>query len=111
MGIPALGAAFDAMSYVRGFVAVDEVGRAVRSREVRYLNPADKVLEDMFTGWRRQQLSRNLAFATIDSRERLVRRFVGYTNEMPWLWTVSHVDEFFGGLRSEHDLRRSTIRS
>jgi integrase/recombinase XerD len=102
---------FDACRRAGTSVAVDDVGRAVRSRQLRYLNPADQVLEDMFTGWRRQQLSRNLAFATIDSRERLVRRFVGYTNEMPWQWTVSHVDEFFGSLRGEHDLRRSTIRS
>lgn len=92
-------------------MAVDELGRVIRLGSVRYLNPADQVLEDMFTGWRRQQLARNLALATIDARERLVRRFVGHANEMPWGWSVAQVDEFFGDLRAEHHLRRSSIRS
>src|SRR3954453_24256851 len=65
----------------------------------------------MLSGCRHQQLARNLALATIESRERLVRRFLGFTNEMPWCWTVQHVDEFFGDLRAEHALRRSTVRA
>ena len=56
------------------FVAIDELGRVIPLGRVRYLNPADQVLDEMFTGWRRQQLARNLALATIDGRERLVRR-------------------------------------
>lgn len=90
---------------------IDDLGRVIGLDRVRLLNPADQVLEDMFSGWRRQQLSRSLALATIDGRERLVRRFVDYTNEMPWLWTVAHVDEFFGDLRAIHARRQSTIRS
>jgi hypothetical protein len=66
-----------------GFMAVDDHGRVVPFETVRYLNPADQVLEDMFTGWRRQQLARNLSPNTINSREQLVRRFLTYTNEMP----------------------------
>lgn len=92
-------------------MGIDEVGRVVPLGKVRYLNPADQVLEEMFTGWRRQQLSRNLAFATIEGRERLVRRFLDYTNEMPWRWSAQHVDEFFGDMRAEHHLRRSSVRS
>jgi len=87
------------------FVGIDEVGRVVQLDKVRYLNPADQVLEEMFTGWRRQQLSRNLAFATIDGRERLVRRFLDYTNEMPWRWTVQHVDAEAGRPRTRLDDR------
>jgi site-specific recombinase XerD len=79
--------------------------------KVRYLNPADQVLEEMFTGWRLQQLSRNLSLPTIDGRERLVRRFMAHSGEMPWRWTVQHVDEFFGDLRAEQHLRRSTVRA
>jgi site-specific recombinase XerD len=92
-------------------MTVDDHGRVVPLETVRYLNPADQVLEDMFTGWRRQQLARNLSPTTIDGREQLVRRFLTYTNEMPWLWTVAHVDEFFGDLRAVHHLRNSTTRS
>jgi hypothetical protein len=77
-------------------VAIDELGRVVPLHKVRYLNPADQVLEEMFAGWRLQQVSRNLALPTIDGRERLVRRFMAHSDEMPWRWTVQHVDEFFG---------------
>jgi integrase/recombinase XerD len=92
-------------------VAVDDRGRMVPLDSVRYLNPADHVLDDMFTGWRRQQLARNLSPGTVNERERQVRRFLAHVNEMPWQWTVAHVDEFFGDLRGEHHLRTSTIRS
>jgi integrase/recombinase XerD len=69
------------------------------------------VLEEMLTGWRRQQLSRNLGLDTINDRERIVRRFMDYSNEMPWRWHVAHVDEYFGDLRGERHLRQNTIRS
>lgn len=92
-------------------MAIDEYGRLVGLDGVRYLNPADQVVEEMFTGWRRQQLSRNLALETIDARERLVRRFLASTNELPWHWTVAHVDEFFGDLRGVKQRQRSTIRA
>jgi site-specific recombinase XerD len=65
----------------------------------------------MLTGWRRQQLACNLSISTIHTRAQLVDRFIKYTNEMPWNWTVQHVDEFFGDLRAEHNLARSTVRS
>ncbi len=91
-------------------MAVDDVGRVIELPGVRYLQAADQVLEEMLSGWRRQQLARNLALATIESREKLVRRFLGFTNEMPWRPAVQHVDEFFGDLRAEHSLRQSTVR-
>ncbi len=55
-------------------MAVDNIGRVINPGGVRYLNPADQVLEEMLTGWRRQQLSRNLSIDTINDRERIVRR-------------------------------------
>ncbi|MCU1676317.1 MAG: xerD 2 [Frankiales bacterium] len=92
-------------------VAVDGQGRVVTSTAVRFLNAADVVVEEMFDGWRRQQLSRNLSIVTVDARERLVRRFLAHANEMPWHWSVAHVDEFFGDLRIESNLRQSTVRA
>ncbi|WP_017200541.1 site-specific integrase [Arthrobacter sp. M2012083] len=56
-------------------------------------------------------MSRNLAFGTIEGRERLVTRFQESTNEYPWQWTPAHVDEFFGDLRSMKHSAQSTIRS
>src|SRR5262249_12524843 len=47
---------------------------------------------------------------TINSRERVVRRFLDYTNEMPWHWTHAHVDEYFGDLRAEKHRAQSTVR-
>jgi integrase/recombinase XerD len=91
-------------------VAVDDLGRVTPLDGGRYLNAADQVLEDMLTGWRRQQLSRNLGLDTIDGRERIVRRFLDFTNVMPWLWTHAHVDEYFGDLRSEKHRRQNTVR-
>lgn len=91
-------------------MAVDDLGRVTPLGGVRYLNAADQVLEDMLTGWRRQQLSRNLGLDTIAGRERVVRRFLDFTNEMPWHWTHAHVDEYFGDLRSEKHRRQNTVR-
>lgn len=99
-------------SDARGFgVPVDEVGRVVVLPSVRLLQPAEQVLEDMFTGWRNQQLSRNLAFATIESRERLVRRFVDHSQAWPWTWHHQHVDEFFADLRTVQGRRHTTVRA
>jgi len=78
---------------------------------MRFLHPEDHVFDQMLTGWRNQQLSRNLAHGTIESRERLVTRFQASTNEYPWLWTPAHADEFFGDLRSVRHAAQSTIRS
>ena len=67
-------------------MAVDESGRFVRDRRVRELLSADIVLHQMLDGWRNQQLSRNLTFATIEQRQRVVVRFHEFTNEFPWRW-------------------------
>jgi len=47
---------------------------------------------------------------TIAPRERLVRRFLEFTNEYPWSWGPSHVDEWTQALTSERRLAPSTIR-
>jgi hypothetical protein len=53
-------------------VAVDSAGRVLGFGAVRFLHPEDVVFTQMLTGWRNQQLSRNLSFGTIEGRERLV---------------------------------------
>ena len=37
-------------------------------------------------------------------------RFVDHVNEFPWNWAPAHVEEYFGDLRSIHQLSHSTVR-
>lgn len=92
-------------------MAVDELGRASTTPSVRFLRPGEEVFREMLSGWRNQQLSRNLQFGTVDSRERLVQRLFEALNEYPWNWAPAHVDLFFRDLRAEHHASKSTIRS
>jgi integrase/recombinase XerC len=75
------------------------------------LGPHDAMVEAMLHGWRAQQTARGLREDTIDARERLVRRFLEFTNEYPWQWGPSHVDEWMMSLTGEAHLAPSTIRS
>ena len=74
------------------------------------LRPEDAVLEAMLRGWRAQQTARGLREDTIAPRERLMRRFVEFTNEYPWCWLPGHVDEWTQSLMAESHLAPSTIR-
>lgn len=74
------------------------------------LRPQDAMFEAMLRGWRAQQTARGLREDTIGPRERLVRRFLEFTNEYPWQWTPSHVDEWSLWMTSEKRLAPSTIR-
>jgi hypothetical protein len=51
---------------------VDGSGRVRLVESVPVLRPDEQVLQKMLEGWRNQQLSRNLQFATIDQRLRMV---------------------------------------
>src|SRR6266498_3690676 len=75
------------------------------------LRPQDAMVEAMLRGWRAQQTARGLKEDTIAPRERLVRRFLEFTNEYPWQWSPSHVDEWSLSLVGEKHLAQSTIRS
>ncbi len=77
---------------------------------VRQLRPEDAMVEAMLRGWRAQQTARGLHSGTVDYRERLVRRFVAFTNEFPWQWGPGHVDEWTLTLTTENHLAPSTIR-
>jgi site-specific recombinase XerD len=74
------------------------------------LRPEDAMLEAMVRGWRAQQAARGLREDTIAPRERLVLRFLEFTNEYPWRWTPAHVDEWSLWMTSERRLAPSTIR-
>jgi site-specific recombinase XerD len=75
------------------------------------LRPEDAMFEAMLRGWRAQQTGRGLREDTIAPRERLVRRFLNFTNEYPWQWTPAHVDEWSLWMTSERRLAASTIRN
>jgi integrase/recombinase XerC len=78
---------------------------------VALLRPEEHVFAAMQDGWRAQQLARNLAFGTIDSRLAAVRAFAVHADSYPWLWRPQMIDEWLGDLRSLRGLARSTIRN
>lgn len=89
---------------------IDGSGRVRLVEAVPVLRPDEQVLEKMLEGWRNQQLSRNLQFATIDQRLRMVERFMAHVNEDPWNWTPAHVEEFSADLRTQKHVAHSTLR-
>lgn len=74
------------------------------------LRPEDAMFEGMLRGWRAQQTARGLQEGTVESRERLVRRFAEFTNEYPWNWGPAQVDEWTVSLTGEAQLASSTVR-
>ncbi|MEV0898178.1 tyrosine-type recombinase/integrase [Actinoplanes sp. NPDC049802] len=78
---------------------------------VRHLHPEDAMVAAMLSGWRSQQLARNLNHATIHDRLRIVRHFQAFTAEYPWHWSAGHMDEWSAALTSERSLAPSTVRS
>lgn len=75
------------------------------------LRPDAQVFEAMLEGWRRQQMSRNLARSTIGPSVSLVRRFQGHAGDYPWRWTPAHLEEWTADLRGVGGLALSTVRS
>lgn len=71
---------------------------------------AAALFEEMLTGWRHQQLARNLAPTTIEAGARVVRRFAREAGCYPWSWTPAHLEFFVAGLREDHGVVRSTVR-
>lgn len=81
-------------------------------RGVVLLHPEDAVLDAMLSGWEKQQRGgRRLQLDTVESRKSVVRRFVEYTNEYPWRWSASDMDEWTAHLVTVERLAESTIRS
>lgn len=90
---------------------IDRSGRVQLVASLPVLRPDEQVLKLMLDGWRNQQLSRNLQFATIDQRIRCVHRFMDHVNEDPWNWTPAMVEEFSADLRIIRHVGHSTLRS
>ncbi|MDI3316006.1 MAG: site-specific integrase, partial [Mycobacterium sp.] len=78
---------------------------------VSLLRPEEQVFAAMLDGWRNQQLARNLAFSTVEGRERAVKAFAKHADAFPWQWTPQLVDEWLGDLRAVRQLKRSTLRN
>lgn len=76
---------------------------------VAFLQPEDAVLDAMLDGWSAQQNSRMLTATTEENRVWTVRRFVAFTNDYPWSWRPSDVEEWTTSLRDD-GLAHSTIR-
>ncbi|MFJ5832095.1 phage integrase N-terminal SAM-like domain-containing protein [Streptomyces sp. NPDC093089] len=75
------------------------------------LHPESQVFEGMLSGWRDQQLARNLSKGTIEDRLSAVQRFQRFTNERPWTWRPADVEEYTSHLRCDgRERSHSTIR-
>lgn len=85
--------------------------RLVMAAGAALLRPEQAVFEAMLTGWRSQQQARLLAAATVEGRERIVRRFAEYTQEPPWRWTASDVEDWTSALLSGTGHAHATIRT
>jgi site-specific recombinase XerD len=72
--------------------------------------PQHEMFEALLDGWRSQQLSRNLSFATIANSDRIVRRFQDHAGSFPWGWTAEEFDTWIGDLRKTKRAL-STVRS
>jgi site-specific recombinase XerD len=77
---------------------------------VALLRPAEQLFAAMLSGWRNQQLARNLAFSTINGREKVIEAFVRHVDAFPWHWSAQMLDEWLGDLRAVRHLKRSTLR-
>ena len=78
---------------------------------VVHLDEPAAVFEAMLSGWSRQQRSRLLAVATVESRLALVRRFTEFAGSHPWEWTPGDLEDFTLSLMSgQGRLAPSTIR-
>lgn len=77
---------------------------------VRLLHPEDQVFAAMLDGWAVQQQSRYLAASTIAGRRLMVERFARWTNEYPWRWGPTDVEEWTAAAISERRVAHSTVR-
>lgn len=74
-----------------------------------HLRPEEAVWRGMLDGWRNEQLSRGLAFSTIQQREDTVSRFQASLDSYPWSWTAADVDEYFMTKRAINNAAHTTL--
>ncbi|MGA2806293.1 MAG: site-specific integrase [Acidimicrobiales bacterium] len=75
------------------------------------VSPEHAVFEAMLDGWRTQRLSRNLAFGTVESGARVLRRFQDEVGRYPWQWSPADLENWAAALRTDEGRANSTIRS
>lgn len=92
-------------------VEIDGAAHLVIPDGLAHLRPEEAVFEAMLAGWSRQQGSRQLSITTIEQRDTQVRRFARFTNDWPWKWTPSDVEDWTCSLRSGRARAHSTIRA
>lgn len=77
---------------------------------VLLLRPEDAVFDAMLAGWEKQQRGgRRLDQSTVDARKAVVRRLMGFTNDYPWRWSASDLDDWMADLVMQQRLARSTL--
>lgn len=71
----------------------------------------DAFLEEVLTGWKRQQYTKNFVERTISRRINRVLDFCDATGEFPWEWMPTDADEYFSHLVNVRGLVQETIRA
>lgn len=85
----------------RGAARLELVGAAAPGGEEGAL------LEELLAGWGRQQRARRLGDSIIADRERVVRRFVEFTQGWPWSWQEAQLEAWVAANAWAH----STVRT
>ena len=80
-----------------------------RQDDVSLLRADETVFRAIVDGWRAQMFARGLAVDTINSRRRVLSRFVEFTNEYPWRWRPLDLDQFLADLRSQQTHTRRVV--
>jgi integrase/recombinase XerC len=91
-------------------VDIEGAAHLVLPDGLAHLRPDEAVFEAMLEGWARQQASRQLSMTTIEQRDKQVRRFASFTNDWPWRWTPTDVEDWTCSLRSGRSRAHSTLR-
>lgn len=68
------------------------------------------MFEAMLVGFANRQLSRELKPGTVRTREKTLRRFVAFSDAMPWEWTPTHF-EHWSAVHVRGGRTLSTVRS
>lgn len=74
-------------------------------------NDKDGFFEQLLTGWKRAQFTKNFTERTVKRRIRTVMRFADFTGRYPWEWTPADADEFFDHLRGVNNVAQETARA
>jgi site-specific recombinase XerD len=71
----------------------------------------DAFFEQILTGWKRQQVTKNFTEKTVRRRIASVMAFAEFTGKFPWEWTPSDADDHFAHLRGVKNLAHETSRA